>query len=337
MAIYCAECIAWLFHLGRLYFRSVSRLLDFGIVCISVVDAWILSPLGSSSDLKFMKVLRLVRLVRVLRVIRIFRFFAELSAIVRAFTVSVDVIGWTLFLLLLITYVYAMIFLSVMDFLIVGPSPVFEEYFGSIFGASFTLFQLMTLSNNHEQIFRPLMLEVQYPFVPYLLLQLFVLITRYGLLTTALGVFVLNVHENERVRQKTKSEASLGEVEKFAQSVSVLFPLRDGKINLPCFTVGCSDPRVVAQLRRLDLHWLHPIYFFHLLDSERKGFLTVSELTARIVAVKRGAPLLAMQAISDQVSVVSLKLAHLQQRAEELSVDEGRNNLRALKNACMHF
>ena len=70
VAIYTLECLVRINHIRGGVFKNASDLFDVGIVITFVVDAWVLTPLGSSTDLNLLKFLRLIRLVRVIRLIR---------------------------------------------------------------------------------------------------------------------------------------------------------------------------------------------------------------------------------------------------------------------------
>lgn len=195
-------------------FKNSSNLFDVGIVITFVVDAWVLTPLGSSTDLNLLKFLRLIRLVRVIRLIRLLRIFKDLTALVRAPTTSITAISWMCALLLLFTLLFALLLNGVLDILVLDPhTEHYSKYFSKNLKASFTLFQILTgfSSNAHNNVLRPLLTNTAFPWLPYLLFQVYVWVFRYGLITSEVGVFVSNViAKNEKSSQKKAVVLSLG-------------------------------------------------------------------------------------------------------------------------------
>ena len=74
-------------------------------------------------------------------------------------------------------------------------SSLYQRFFRSNLGVSLKLLQLMTGSDAHENILRPFD-----SYVIYTLVVVYVVVVRFGLLATAVGVIVLNVLKNEKRR-----------------------------------------------------------------------------------------------------------------------------------------
>jgi hypothetical protein len=77
------------------------HLADFVIVAISVIDLWVLVPLGNgnSSGMAVMRIARLAKLAKVFRVVRVLRAFKPLRVLVSTIAHSVSALGWSMTLL----------------------------------------------------------------------------------------------------------------------------------------------------------------------------------------------------------------------------------------------
>ena len=338
MAIYTLECGVRMIHCGMAFFRSAARIFDLVVVVVSVFDAWILSPLGTTTNLNLVKLLRIVRLVRIIRLVRVVRVLKELMEVMRALRVSASVLGWTFFLLVLLTFVYAICVKLVVDLTITDTdSTVYKKYFGSNLGTSLTLFQLMTFSDGHEHIVRPLLNFSSYPTVPYLSINLYVVVMRFGLIMTAIGVLVMNVHENEKLRVSQRLESSLDKSKKLIEEISSVFTSPNKTIGIESFLYAWNHPVIISKLRLLELNHVQPTYLFCLLDADRKGFLTVSELIERLLKVKRGTPLLPMRILSDQLGKVNNALDQIERRMSSITVNPGFESLTELEKKCLEI
>ena len=333
VAIYTLECVLWIHHLGMKFFRSPARLFDFVIVVISIVDACILTPLGSSTDLRLVKLLRILRLVRIIRLVRVLKAFKDLMGIMRALTLSASVLCLSFLFLLLFTLTYALFLkLAIDQLLAADSSPAFETYFGSNMRVSLTLFQAMTGSDVHEKILRPLD-----SYVVYILIVLCVVLVRFGLLSTVVGVIVLNVHNNEGRRAKEKIENSMRLSRREINEIVSVFVSPDKKIFLQPFLIAWNHPRVISKLRNLDLNHIDPRYLFSILDAERKGYVTVHELGQKLERIKRGAPLLPMKSLNDQLSRVSKLIDSIETKSKLLDISHARKTLTDLDCMCLEL
>ena len=81
--------------------------LDFSLVALSVVDVWIIGPIGINADLRMMSMLRMLRLIRLARLFRLFRMFKELTLLVNGFVDSVKTLFWALIFLSIMVYIFS--------------------------------------------------------------------------------------------------------------------------------------------------------------------------------------------------------------------------------------
>ena len=99
--IFLVEIVLRLAANGLRYLRSMMRMADFIIVTISILDLWVLAPLGESggSGMAILRITRLAKLAKVFRVVRVLEFFKPLRILVSTVAHSVGALAWSMILL----------------------------------------------------------------------------------------------------------------------------------------------------------------------------------------------------------------------------------------------
>eukprot|EP00930_Biecheleria_cincta_P042744 TRINITY_DN29412_c0_g1_i1.p1 TRINITY_DN29412_c0_g1~~TRINITY_DN29412_c0_g1_i1.p1 ORF type:complete len:783 (+),score=183.02 TRINITY_DN29412_c0_g1_i1:210-2351(+) len=95
-------------------------LFDFILVCIMVLETWILFTVtamldrrtGEVFDTSILRMLRLIRLTRVARIARLLRLFPEVMVLLKALMVAARSVFFTVLLLAVIVYVFAIAFVQ---------------------------------------------------------------------------------------------------------------------------------------------------------------------------------------------------------------------------------
>ncbi|PIL19578.1 voltage-gated sodium channel [Puniceibacterium antarcticum] len=171
LAIFVAELVAKLVALGPRFFRSGWNIFDFVIIGVSLV------PAGQG-----FAVLRALRILRLLRVISV---APTLRRVVEGFISALPGMG-SVFLLMGVIFYIA----SVMATKLFSQS--FPEWFGSLGGSAYSLFQIMTLESWSMGIVRPVMEihpEAWMFFVP------FILITTFAVVNLVVGLIVNSMQD----------------------------------------------------------------------------------------------------------------------------------------------
>jgi len=160
--------------------------------------------------------LSVLRALRILRVLRLISAVPSMRRVVTALLRAIPGMGSIVALLALIYYVFA-----VMATKLFGDA--FPEWFGTIGGSAYSLFQIMTLESWSMGIVRPVM-EV-YPlawafFVP------FILTTSFTVLNLFIGIIVdamQSQHQNEvDAAQATESQARAADTQKILDELQAL-------------------------------------------------------------------------------------------------------------------
>lgn len=188
LAIFSAEILLKLYAYGLRFFRSGWNVFDFVIVGISLV------PGGQG-----LSVLRALRILRVLRVVSV---SANLRRVVEGFVTALPGMGSVFLLMGIIFYIGA-----VMATKLFGDS--FPEWFGTLGGSLYTLFQVMTLESWSMGIVRPV-LEV-HPYAWFFFVP-FIMVTTFAVVNLLVGLIVNSMQDAHAAESNALTEAYRDEV-----------------------------------------------------------------------------------------------------------------------------
>ena len=170
LAIFIVEIICKLLAFRGLFWRSGWNVFDFVVVAVALVPG--AGPWA------------IIRSLRVLRVLRLLTMIPSLRKVVAAFLHAIPGLGGVL--LLMIVFLYTSAVLAVNLF-----GKQFPEWFGSLTGSLFSLFQVLTLEGWADMA-RAIM-EV-YPWAPLFFIP-FILIATFTVLNLFIGIIVNTMQE----------------------------------------------------------------------------------------------------------------------------------------------
>lgn len=268
------------------YFSSFGNIFDFTLVLVEMLEL-ILSfvpTVGEGATGARFQIFRLLRLARCFRLVKM---FPRLRVIIEGLIESLKALSWTLFLTVLVIYVFAMFFT---DFVgkacgskqYEGEETDCEEKYGSLAKSTYTLFEVMTLELTTV---RWIMMRSPSMIIP---MTAFIMIASFGIMNTIIGVVVekiLQASSNSKERKaEVRDRRTLREVFSWAdvdnsksvsheeflkvaesEAIKELFE----QINLPL-----SRQRLAGRL-------------FDVLDGDRSGKLTVDGFVERCISLKR--------------------------------------------------
>lgn len=187
LAVFVLEIAVKIYAFGPRFFRSGWNVFDFLVVGVSLVPAT--GPL------------EIARTLRILRVLRLLSQVQRLRQIVEALLRALPGIGWTSFLLALVFYVFGVMGTQLFR-------DEFPQWFGSLGGSLFSLFQVMTLESWSSGIARPVM--ETYPlawayFVPFILLASFMVLNLFIAIIVS-ATHSLQADVDEVKREQTHAE-----------------------------------------------------------------------------------------------------------------------------------
>eukprot|EP00930_Biecheleria_cincta_P033407 TRINITY_DN23139_c0_g1_i1.p1 TRINITY_DN23139_c0_g1~~TRINITY_DN23139_c0_g1_i1.p1 ORF type:complete len:536 (+),score=104.07 TRINITY_DN23139_c0_g1_i1:93-1700(+) len=157
-----------------------------GSQLLEVVFNSLVSSSGHHLDGSAFTVMRMLRMVRILRVARVASTFGELRKLVMSITASLVPLSWTLLLIFLMTYMFAIMITHVVtDRLMMAEKmgheledgAQLEEFFGTLPKAMTTLYMIISEGIHWGEVMHPLVEEVSMSFRPviclYVAFQLF--------------------------------------------------------------------------------------------------------------------------------------------------------------------
>jgi voltage-gated sodium channel len=193
LAVFVVELVLKLVGHGFRFFRSAWNIFDLVVVGIALLPAT-----GGLSVLRALRVLRVLRLVSAI---------PKMRFVVESLARSLPGLGSIGFLLMIFFYVFA-----VMATKLFGPE--FPQWFGSLFGSMFSLFQIMTLEG-WADIAREVMARHALAWVFFLT---FILLATFTVLNLFIAVIVNAMQEptspveHERVASARDIEALRAEI-----------------------------------------------------------------------------------------------------------------------------
>jgi voltage-gated sodium channel len=281
-AVFSLELLChWCVIGPRAYFSDSMNWLDFSLVAVSVIDVWIIGPLGIDADLRMMSLFRMLRLIRLARLLRLLRMFKELTLLVSGFVASVKTLFWALVFLTIMVYIFSIFarqtigaggyeFNSDVTF---GDD---TRLFGSVDRTMLTLFVCLTEGCGMD-IIHPTVMESPALFIFW---AAFVFFTTYGLLNLIVGCFCENAmklaNENEKEILENRDQQRMHLLRHMKEAFSSMDDDSSGTISKKEFTNGIMGNRnVMDALTQLGLDEEEAL--FDTLDSDNLGVITFDQ------------------------------------------------------------
>ena len=184
IVVFCVEIVLRLYAHGLRFFRDPWSIFDFIVVTIT------LTPSNDS--------LSVLRSLRVLRVLRLVSAIPRLRRIVAALLHAVPGVGAIGALLLLVFYVFAVITTKLFG-------SAFPDWFGTIGGSMFTLFQVMTLESWSMGIVRPVMETYSWAWIVFVA---FIFLSSF----TVLNLFIAIIIDSMQTLHEAEQQEAVEEV-----------------------------------------------------------------------------------------------------------------------------
>eukprot|EP00746_Dinoflagellata_sp_MGD_P026237 gnl/MRDRNA2_/MRDRNA2_161813_c0_seq1.p1 gnl/MRDRNA2_/MRDRNA2_161813_c0~~gnl/MRDRNA2_/MRDRNA2_161813_c0_seq1.p1 ORF type:complete len:517 (+),score=90.46 gnl/MRDRNA2_/MRDRNA2_161813_c0_seq1:40-1551(+) len=305
------------------YFTDPPSVLDFCLVMLSVVDVWIISPLGGQAGLRKVSLLRLLRLARLTRLLRLFKVFKELTIIATSFVTSGKTLFWGGIFLWIITYMFAIFAtqqfgrattcddeerllrrgdgsdsvqyseddpdLDTSCDLYQFERSIGTQYslFGSLDRSMLTLYLCMT-DGCGTDVISPITRRSPVMFAFW---YLFVFITSFGIMNVMVGLFCENVMEgaleSEKEFKKAHDEQRMERLELVEELFSLVDVDGDKSISREEYNRAIHEhPQVMALMSSLELD--EEDNLFDQLDVDENGELTFEEFLNGTMMLMRG-------------------------------------------------
>jgi len=231
-------------------------------------------------------VVKTVKVLRVIKIVRLFRFFRELAILTMMVVASVKSLGWSLFMLVIIIYVFAVFFtqsaakwleeVDACNGASVSATSDVEKYFGSILRTAYSLVQA-TLGGKSWGVFSDVFLSDMQDPLAAAVFFFYLVFTILIVLNIITGACVDTAVETARSNRRLLSEKELELKEEYAKELLSRFKNRSGKLNYAQFRDYTQDPRVQGYLCALGLDASDIKRLFSLLDVDNSGDIDISE------------------------------------------------------------
>mmetsp|Transcript_18206 Transcript_18206/g.42585 ORF Transcript_18206/g.42585 Transcript_18206/m.42585 type:complete len:1017 (+) Transcript_18206:138-3188(+) len=155
LSIYLLECAARVYVWGLACVWNPVVGLDFLIVFIGVLAAWVIKPVSGADELGPVLILRIARLVRLVRALRLLVVFRELWMLVRGLVNAIKVMVYTCILLGIMLFAFASIGVELLakHNLVTSSTPdkefkeIVDAHFRNLPTAMLTLLQFVNFDN----------------------------------------------------------------------------------------------------------------------------------------------------------------------------------------------
>jgi len=285
---------------------------DVFLVTISIVQLAL-----EGSGVGFMRMARMLRIIRVARIFRVAKVFGELRELVSAMMNAVAALAWSLILLLMIMYTFAIIFLlgaqnCIQDGGCSGIEVV--EWYPSLSRTMYTLF--LAISGGDWGMMAAEL--IQYSGLYTVMWVLYVIMTMFCMLNLLTGVFVSVSSEvqsrSSQIRQKINAE------ENFVRDMKDLFTALDtnntGMLTPEEFSDCLQNDYVVAFLEGAGLTITDFRTLFELLDYNHSGDVSIVDFIAGCARLRGPAKSMYLQKLLLQVAGLERSLEQLQRQLD---------------------
>ncbi|CAE8680297.1 unnamed protein product [Polarella glacialis] len=281
--------------------------IDAGLVVSSVVFTWIIPVLrlmGLHADIpsaRSVSALRVARLFRLAHVVRKVELLREVWVLVRGLSDSLRVLFWTVVVIFIITYIFAVFGLTLLSKQLFEISQTeslspddrlqvdrLTDYFCGLGSIMFSLVQVLTL-DSHVTIMRPIMKYIPWSwlyFYAYIAIAVFVLMN----LVTAIIVenAVSNGRNDEERQLHYREQRKSQELVQLKQLFHLTDSDGDGSLSWDEFQLSFSDPDVCNKWKLLDFEPEECQKLFQLLD-EGDGIIDTDEFFEGLSKMKGAA------------------------------------------------
>lgn len=248
--------------------------------------------LEDSSEIDVLIVFRVVRLLRLARLIRLLRFFKELWLLASGVLSSVRTLTWTLVLMVLTIYVFAIILTRIIGHeygceyarTVVSAGCSADEdrksmdtWWGTVPRSMFTLFQLIT-TEGLADITRT---SMKFSSMASIFFIVFMFMTSVALMNVMIAVIVENTLESAMTLREDVSKTIEINMQRAMEKIVEVFEIadanRDGGLSKSEFLQALRNNAVMKLLHESEIDLHNAEELFDILDFDESGQLDVTE------------------------------------------------------------
>lgn len=260
--------------------------LDALLVCVSLVDVMQVAQISIDGATmlhgRLMRIVRLSRVVRTLRFCRALNYVHQFRKMVYSLQTSLTTLGWSLLLLFLVMYSFAVIFVQgVAEYTISAPDDSsrlqeLQEYYGGLLKAYVTLYKAISNGQSWGVLMDPL------PDVTFdICFLVYITIAFFGVLNVVSAVFVESAmastsHFKElRIYECRKAKTEL--VRHMREVFMQIDRDQSGEISLDEMDLFLRDPQLKTYVESLEVTVEDTEMLFRLMDVDDSGVVDIDE------------------------------------------------------------
>jgi len=270
-------------------------------------------------NFSFLRLLRVLRLVRLVRLVRLLRFIRDLRTLVTSIFGSLQSLGWTILLLVLIIYVVALFFTQVAwDYLSnvknEDDKKIIRMHFGSLGDSFLSLFGAITGGVDWTGMVLPLK-SISPLLAP--VFSLYIAFSVLAMLNVVMGVFVQNAMKTAK---EDSDFVTIANVREIFKDVNGGF---GGIMTWEDFENQLDTSYMKDYFKVIDIDVSEAKGLFKLLDLDESGSLDVEEFVSGCIRLRGQAKALDIAVLIHEVRRMACKF-----QANAMNIESSLANIR---------
>ncbi|CAE7687347.1 Scn11a [Symbiodinium sp. CCMP2456] len=293
------------------------------------VTIWMAAMQMDSSHLRVMRFARIARALRGVRAVRFLRFVSALRTLVFSILSTMWSLIWTLVLLILLFYCFAVILTQLVtdhcrynEGGVVNCSPDLMRFWKSVAESMLTLFISISGGLSWSEALQPLRDVSE---IAFLCMVVYIVLTVLAILNVVTGVFCNNAIESARA---DKDIAIMKQMQKHAKQLKSLRGVfkeidndQSNLVSLQELKDALKSKKLASFLESMDISTQDIWTLFMVMDSDGSGDVTLEEFVTGCMQ---------LQGPAQSIQLARMRHENLKTRAEILRVGADIGNLKAL-------
>lgn len=293
---FCSEGDAWIWNCLDL-FLVLSSIVEVVYDIIKMSNDSDESGSISMSNVRAIRMIRLTRLVRIVRITRIVRFVRALRTLVYSIICTLKSLVWSMVLLVIIIYVYAIMFTQAAGDhlheettdLTTDDVITLHRYWGSLSRSMFTLFKSIAAGVSWDDVVRPLEFYWLWP----ALFTVFIAFAYFAVLNVVTGVFCQSAIESAQHDHDMIMAAMSANKSQYAKRAMQLFKDidadRSGELTIKELEGHLQEPTVREYFMSLEIEPEDAWTLFKLIDVDETNVIDLEEFVMGCLRLKGAA------------------------------------------------
>jgi len=305
-------------QLGWDFFLDPWNFFDYALIVVNCADvvADVLNSVGGGA--KVATGMRIIRLMRVARHTKGLRPLLGMYMVVQGMVESLKTMVWTGLFLVIMTYVFAISLMTVVDTPVVWERMTESQlYMGSVYNSMMTIIQVFTLDDWASDIARPLLFDAHNtPAVIVLILA--IIVCNYGILNLIIALMVERMSvmrkDIEAGNGKILSRIEQGVLTSLGNDFRRYDSDRNSELDHKEFMNLIRQPETSFKLRLLGFRLEEAESFFHIMDADHSNSISPEEFIQglnRVRGLARGADICSLISFVQRQSLRARDNVHI--------------------------